>query len=96
MLDAGSILYREKFLYPETFTLREVWYELEGEAIKFLLSNIHELSGLSNNSYYVNLKEGFFRTRKQSMSLYSLLNNGWETSIGEVKRTYQYHLDQNF
>lgn len=87
-LDAGAILYRRKIDFPEKFTLRQVWEEIERISIDFLITEFTKLNSFYNNRYYDRSIEGFIKTRKESMVLYKLLSAGWDTTIQETREIF--------
>jgi len=84
-VDSGAILYQEEVLIEDRDSLRDVWYKIEDLSVSYLLNNIKKIHEIYINRSNNQKNLGFYKSRKDSMKLYELLPNGWDTDIKTVR-----------
>ena len=85
VVDSGAVLYQEEVLIEDSESLKDVWYKIEELSISYLLNNVKNIHEIYRNRSDNQKNPGFYKSRKDSMKLYELLPNGWDTDIRTVR-----------
>lgn len=85
VVDSGAILYQEEVFIEDSDSLKDVWYKIEDLSISYLLNNIKNIHEIYRNRSNNQKNLGFYKSRKDSIKLYELLPNGWDTDIRTVR-----------